>query len=73
MGIKHHEQVFTALNSEFLTYSRTPKRKTKTGMVMLASVFMLLEKKDSEKYWSILMKNLIGTMNFSLSRNCIVH
>lgn len=73
MGIKHHEQIFTAFNSEFLRYSRIPKKKTKTGMVMLASVFMLLEKTDSEKHWSILMENLIGTMNFSLSRNCIVY
>lgn len=35
-------------------------------MVMLVSVFMLLEKTDSEKDWSILMKDLIGTMNYEL-------
>lgn len=35
-------------------------------MVMLASVFMLLEKPDSEKDWNILIKNLIGTMNYEL-------
>lgn len=33
---------------------------------MLPSVFMLLEKTDSEKHWSILMKNTIGTMNDEL-------
>lgn len=33
---------------------------------MLASVFMLLEKTDSEKDWSILMKDLIDTMNYEL-------
>lgn len=35
-------------------------------MVMPASVFTLLEKTDSEKDWSILMKDLIGTMNYEL-------
>lgn len=45
-GIIHCEQIFTAFNSEFLRYSRTPKRKTKTGMVMMASVFMLLANID---------------------------
>lgn len=65
-GITHREQVFTAFNSESPRYSRTPKKKDQNWNSNDGFSFHVGGEKRFKKHWSILMKNLLDTMNYEL-------